>query len=307
MELHDDDKPVGRLLTRREMLALLGSAGAAAFAATAFKPLQFSQVGTATPEATEVLPTCVVRPERTEGPYFVDEMLNRSDIRIEPSDESIKEGIPLRLKFNVSDVSNNTCSPLEGAQIDIWNCDAVGVYSDIEEAGFNTVGQKWLRGYQLTDENGVAEFTTIYPGWYAGRTIHVHFKIRTAPGSEDDYEFTSQFFFPDDLTDEILKQEPYSEHSGERDTRNDNDMHYADVGDQLLLDLVEDDDGYSATFDIGLDLTDTETGASDSFQLQSGGGGNPGGGQPPNGTPPADGFPGNSTNTPSASATPTPA
>lgn len=284
MELHDDDKPVGRVMTRRELLTMLGGAGAAILVTTGFKNLNLVQASsTATPTA---LPTCVVRPERTEGPYFVDEMLNRSDIRIEPSDGSIKDGIPLKLKFNVSDISNKSCTPIKNAQIDIWNCDAIGVYSDVTDASFQTVGQKWLRGYQLTDENGVAEFTTIYPGWYSGRTVHIHFKIRTAPGTDSDYEFTSQFFFDDDLTDTIFKQQPYAAKTGERDTRNSNDMHYADVGDQLLLDLVETDEGYSATFDIGLDLADTETGASDSFSLQMGGGAPPAGG-PPQGTRPA--------------------
>lgn len=279
----NDDKPVGRVLSRRELLTMLGSTGAAILVATGFKNLSLSEA-TATPAAT-ALPTCVVRPERTEGPYFVDEMLNRSDIRIEPSDGSIKDGIPLKLKFNVSDVSNKTCVPLKGAQIDIWNCDALGVYSDVTDASFDTVGQKWLRGYQVTDENGAAEFTTIYPGWYSGRTVHIHFKIRTAPGRDDDYEFTSQLFFDDALTDQVYKEQPYASKTGERDTRNATDMHYADVGDQLLLDLVKEDAGYTASFDIGLDLTDTEAGASDAFRMQMGGGA--AGGAPPQGTRPA--------------------
>ncbi|MCA0455442.1 MAG: intradiol ring-cleavage dioxygenase [Chloroflexi bacterium] len=293
----DDDKPVGRVMTRREVLTLFGGAGAAFFIGTGFKNLRIGQSTTATPTATV---GCVVKPEVTEGPYFVDEMLNRSDIRIEPTDGSIKEGIPLRIKFNVSDVSANACSPIEGAQIDIWNCDAVGVYSGVTDTGFDTVGQSWLRGYQVTDENGVAEFTTIYPGWYSGRAVHVHFKIRTEPESDSGYEFTSQFFFDDELSDEIFKQEPYSAVTGERDTRNDTDIHYADVGDQLLLALVEDEDGgYSATFDIGLDLTDEEVGASDSFSM--GGGGGMGGGSAPGGTRPAGGPPGSTTATPTTS------
>jgi protocatechuate 3,4-dioxygenase beta subunit len=116
-------------------------------------------------------------------PYFVDNQLNRSDIRIDPSDGSVKEGAPLRLAFQVSDVSANACSPLAGAQVDVWHCDALGVYSGVSDPGFDTSGQLWLRGYQVTDESGYCEFTTIYPGWYSGRAVHIHFKIRTDPYS----------------------------------------------------------------------------------------------------------------------------
>jgi hypothetical protein len=154
-EEHDDDKPIGRVLSRREMLAFLGGTGATALIVGAgFTRFSLAQVAnTATPTAAATgtaLPSCVVRPALTEGPYFVDDQLNRSDIRIEPSDDSVKEGLLLRLIFNVSDVSENTCAPLEGAQVDIWHCDADGAYSGVDDPGFDTSGQKWLRGYQLT-------------------------------------------------------------------------------------------------------------------------------------------------------------
>jgi protocatechuate 3,4-dioxygenase beta subunit len=167
MELHDDDKPVGRVLSRREVLSLLGGAGAVVIGGAGFTRLVLAQTGgtaTATPTVTgTAVPACVVRPALTEGPYFVDEQLNRSDIRIEPSDGSLKEGALLHLIFNVSDVSANACTPLEGAQVDIWHCDAIGAYSGVEDPGFDTSGQKWLRGYQVTDEFGVAEFTEKAP------------------------------------------------------------------------------------------------------------------------------------------------
>ena len=246
--------------------------------------------GTATPEATETaVPACIVRPAETEGPYFVDEMLNRSDIRIDPTDGSVKDGVPLRLKFRVSEIGTDTCTPLEGAQVDIWHCDALGVYSDVSDPGFNTKGQKWLRGYQVTDADGTAEFLTIYPGWYQGRTVHIHFKIRTDPASNSGYEFTSQLFFDDTLTDKIDTLEPYVT-KGVRTIRNEGDGIYLNGGDQLILDLVEEDDGYSATFDIGLDLSQPATQA-----------GFPGGGQPP-----SDGRPGNPPGAaPTRTATPT--
>jgi protocatechuate 3,4-dioxygenase beta subunit len=87
--------------------------------------------------------------------------------------------------------------------------------------GFNTEGQKWLRGYQVTDANGVAQFTTIYPGWYSGRAVHIHFKIRTSL-EDNGYEFTSQFFFGDSLSDQVFANAPYTS-KGQRDRLNDDD------------------------------------------------------------------------------------
>ena len=287
MELHDDDKPIGRVLSRREVLALLGGAGAALVVGTGFSKLNLLQQsdGTGTTISPTALPSCVVKPALTEGPYFVDEMLNRSDIRVEPSDDSIKEGTPLHLNFKVSDVSSNACAPLKGAQVDIWHCDALGRYSDVNDPGFDTSGQKWLRGYQVTDESGSAEFLTIYPGWYSGRTVHIHFKIRTDPESDSGYEFTSQLFFDDALTDIVHAQDPYAA-KGYRDTLNADDNIFQGSESLLTLDVqpVEDDteDGaYTATFDIGLDLSQPST-------SQSGAGFGPGGPgrTPPNGAPP---------------------
>ncbi|MEP7291054.1 MAG: intradiol ring-cleavage dioxygenase [Chloroflexota bacterium] len=271
MELHDDDQPIGRVLSRREILALLGGAGAAMIVGTGFTKLTFGQVATATPTAM-ALPSCVVRPALTEGPYFVDHMLNRSDIRV-LSDGSLKQGVPLRLKFNVSDVSADTCDPLEGAQVDVWHCDALGVYSGVNDPGFDTSDENWLRGYQATDAYGNAEFVTVYPGWYSGRTVHIHFKIRTEPEAEAGYEFTSQLFFDEALTDAVYTQQPYAS-KGERNTYNEDDGIFQGSEGLLTLDVSEDEDGgYSATFTIGLDL-------SEPAPTEAGGAGGPGGGRP---------------------------
>lgn len=277
---HDDDVPVGRVLSRREVLALLGAGGAAIVAGTGFTRLNLSQISaTATPAAASTaLPSCVVRPALTEGPYFVDEQLNRSDIRIEPSDESIKEGALLNLIFRVSEVSANACTPLTGAQVDIWHCDAAGAYSGVSDPGFDTAGQKWLRGYQVTDEYGTAEFVTIYPGWYSGRAVHIHFKIRTEPDSDAGYEFTSQLFFDEDLTDGVHAQAPYAS-KGYRDTLNTVDGIFQNSDGLLTLEIVETDEGYTATFDIGLDLSQPLSEAA-----IGSGGRPPGGGRP--GSPP---------------------
>ncbi len=293
MELHDDDKPIGRVLTRREVLTLLGGAGAAFFVGTGFKNLRIGQTPTATPIDTS-LPSCVVKPAKTEGPYFVDEMLNRSDIRIEPSDGSIKEGALLQLIFQVMQVDGDTCAPLEGAQVDIWHCDVLGIYSDVNDRFGNTVGQKWLRGYQVTDKTGKAAFTTIYPGWYPGRTVHIHFKIRTDPASDAGYEFTSQLFFDEVMSDAIYTEKPYS-NKGQRTTLNADDGIYTTDGEQLTLNVVENDDtsvgGYKATFYIALDLSQSaaETGMTGwSADARGGGpGGAPPSGTRPSGTPPS--------------------
>ena len=113
----------------------------------------------------------------TEGPYWVEEQLNRSDIRQDPSNGTTKAGTPLTLQINVYQSNTSGCVPVSNAMVDIWHCDAAGLYSD--EAANNTVGQKFLRGFQMTDSNGTVTFTTIYPGWYNGRAVHIHVRVRT--------------------------------------------------------------------------------------------------------------------------------
>jgi len=154
------------------------------------------------------------------------------------------------LTFNVSRIAANSCTSLVGATVDIWHCDAAGIYSDVSDAGFNTVGQKFLRGYQVTDANGLAQFTTIYPGWYSGRAVHIHFKIRTTTTAGQSYEFTSQLFFDDALSDQVFTQAPYAG-KGQRNTLNSNDGIYSA---DLLLAVAQTAQGYAATFTIGLSI-----------------------------------------------------
>jgi protocatechuate 3,4-dioxygenase beta subunit len=281
--MENDDKPIGQILSRRDALKLLG-VGSAAFLAACAAPEATSTLvptvgSTQVSSGMSTALDCVVRPELTIGPYFVDDQLNRSDIRSEPSDNSVKEGVPLTLNIMVASVGDNSCTPIEGAQVDVWHCDANGQYSGVSDQGFDTTGQKFLRGYQLTDANGAIQFQTIYPGWYSGRAVHIHFTIRTKGADSQDYQFTSQFFFDDTLTDQVHALEPYVS-KGQRDTRNATDNIFNGGGDQLLLNLEGDTtNGYTTTFNVGLDLTDTEVGASD---INSGGGpGGPGGAPPP--------------------------
>jgi protocatechuate 3,4-dioxygenase beta subunit len=254
--------PKIRYLTRREMLSLMGSTAAAVALAgcgggeqSGTEEQTSASTAETTGPATETASTtCVVRPEQTEGPYYVDTGLDRSDIREE------REGVPLELTFNVSRVDEgdvSACGPLAGAVVDVWHCDALGKYSGVEDnaAGdFDTRGETFLRGYQVTDENGTARFTTIYPGWYQGRAVHIHFTIRDSPQSQQGYEFTSQLYFDDALTDQVQSQGPYAE-KGPRDLRNSEDGIFRGGGDELLLDLTPNGEGYAATFDIALDTT----------------------------------------------------
>ena len=290
---HDDDRPIGRILSRREVLALLGLTGAsamvaacrpapAATSAAAGTPAAVLPTVTPTPAmsaeratvaaigespaaqatiaadvaAAEALnaagaaPACVARPEMTEGPYFVDVQLNRSDIRSDANTGVVKQGVPLQITFRISEIGADACTPLAGALVDVWHCDAQGAYSAVTDRSFNTVGENWLRGYQVTDAGGTATFRTIYPGWYPGRTVHIHFKVRTAPDAPQGHEFTSQLFFDDALSDQVLAEPPYN--VGGNRTRNNQDRIYSDL---LLLTMTPVAEGYAATFDLGLDLS----------------------------------------------------
>ena len=210
-------------LSRRKALALF-RAVAAAMLAIGCTPRKSNSVQASSVDVPllaanlTALPACIVSPEQTEGPYFVDEKLNRSDIRVNPGDGSVKEGVPLQLTLRVFQVGSTGCTPLSGAIVDIWHCDALGVYSDVADPRFNTVGSKFLRGYQVTDANGTVQFATIYPGWYQGRTVHIHFKVRMDGTSGQGYEFTSQLYFDDSISDRVEAQPPYAS-QGQRTTK----------------------------------------------------------------------------------------
>lgn len=240
-----EDESAGCLLSRREVVTLLGATGALWLMGGTLHPRRSA--------AAMPTPVCVVRPEQTEGPYFVDERLNRSDIRSDPADGRVRPGTPLTLTLAISRLGAGDCRPLAGAQVDIWHCDALGVYSDVRDPGFNTIGQKFLRGYRITDARGEAKFLTIYPGWYEGRTVHIHVKIRAAPQAGRSFEFTSQMYFDDGLSNRVYVDAPYAT-KGKRTARNQDDRIFRRGGDQLMLAPTATADGYVATFAIGLQL-----------------------------------------------------
>ena len=261
---HDDDS-VGRILTRREALAALGVGGGAlavgrwalGTGTDAGSIAQGRQIGS-------TLPACVVRPEQTEGPFFVDTGLERSDIRSDPSTGAVSEGAPLTLRFNVSQIAGGACTVLAGAMVDVWQCDAEGVYWGVEDDGAppGARDRQFLRGHQRTDGNGMARFTTIFPGWYRGRAVHVHFKVRTDVAGQP-YEFTSQIYFDEALIDQVHAQAPYAARGRRQTTNADDGTFRRDGGESLMVQVSEADAGYAAAFDIGLDLTDAEAGRPD--------------------------------------------
>src|SRR5512145_1130496 len=148
-------------LTRREMLGCVAAGAASLIVSQSVLDLA--------PARAAGADECVLTAALTEGPFFVDEKLNRSDIRTDPTTGAVSAGAPLALTFNVEHLVNGVCTPLSGAYLDVWHCDAGGVYSDVGSAS----GREFLRGYQVTDAKGVARFSTVYPGWYSGRPVHI--------------------------------------------------------------------------------------------------------------------------------------
>jgi protocatechuate 3,4-dioxygenase beta subunit len=163
----------------------------------------------------------------------------------------VRPGLPLALTVVVSRLANNTCAPLAGAQVDVWHCDHLGVYSDVRDPQFDTTGRKFLRGYQRTDAAGQARFSTVYPGWYEGRTVHIHFKVRSPADQRPGYEFTSQLYFDDAVSDRVFAEAPYAGRSGRR-TRNGGDGIYRRGGSQLLAPVEQAVDGLAAVFHVAL-------------------------------------------------------
>jgi protocatechuate 3,4-dioxygenase beta subunit len=192
-------------------------------------------------------PACRFTPEQTEGPFFLDTRLERSDIRSNHPGGSVKTGVPLMLNLRVQAVRNGRCTPLAGAIVDVWHCDAAGVYSGVD--GAKTT---FLRGYQTTNRQGRVRFQTIYPGWYPGRAVHIHFKVRSE-NKDGHHAFTSQLYFEGELNAKVHAQSPYAAHRGAA-TPNERDGLFRRGGRELMLHPQAAGRGYAASFDIGVDL-----------------------------------------------------
>ena len=195
--------------------------------------------------------------EGEEGPYFVDDSASgydRSNILSNLDGTETQAGLPLTLTLYVFDTSNS-CTVMEGVQVDIWHCNASGIYS--AESVESTVGQSWLRGYQISDSTGKVQFTTIIPGWYSGRTTHIHLRLRSTYDSTDDSgSNTMQLFFDQNLIDTLATSvSPYSS-EGTNPTTNASDRVYAqqEDGTTLLTLTGSNSAGYTASFNIYLPI-----------------------------------------------------
>lgn len=206
-----------------------------------------------------MLSTCAVRQlwaEQDEGPYYRDAQPHRRDI-VEDRD-----GVALQLGIRLAGDGD---TPLPGATVEVWHCDALGRYSGfpppdtsaaVTAAGTPRVqylsDQTFLRGAQQSDAAGMVEFHTIYPGWYPGRTVHIHVMVHAGEAT-----FTSQLYFPDELSDHVFARAPYARRAG-RDTTNDTDEILPTGGDAAVLDVTPDGDGHSGAICLVL-LTGNDT------------------------------------------------
>jgi protocatechuate 3,4-dioxygenase beta subunit len=221
-------------LTRRASLARLGGLVAAALGAGAWRSEESEGVGPAAVASGAV--TCVLAPEQTEGPYYV------AGDRIRRNITEGRPGTPLRLRLRV--VNASTCRPIRGAAVDIWHCDAGGLYSGFGDASDN---RTFMRGVQRTDARGYATFLTVYPGWYQGRTVHIHVKVHMG----GNVVHTGQLYFPDAVSDAVYRDGPYSARP-DRTTRNADDAIYRNGGSRSRLSLRRSGTGWLGAITMGV-------------------------------------------------------
>jgi protocatechuate 3,4-dioxygenase beta subunit len=201
-------------LNRRRALAWLGGLGLAAVLPGCADD---DPAASPTTSGTQGTADCVLMPELTEGPYYLDLDLVRRDIT------EGRPGVPFDLAVTVVDAES--CEPLEDAAVDVWHCDAEGVYSGVQGNSGT-----FLRGVQMTGADGVASFRTIFPGWYTGRAVHVHLKV--ALGTTDVH--TGQLFFDEATLAAAYESDPYAGRGGP-DTSNDADGIYGESGGTTLV------------------------------------------------------------------------
>jgi protocatechuate 3,4-dioxygenase beta subunit len=234
---------MNRRLNRRQALAGFGTVSlGAVLAACGADSDDDAPAPTAHGEFDDAA-TCEQTAELTEGPYYFDADAIRSDIREDRPGATLKLGIRVR--------SAGECAPIKDAVVDIWHCDAGGIYSGFEAQSTGGGGgssrsddERYLRGTQVTNAEGIAEFTTIYPGWYRGRTVHIHAKVHLDKATV----LTTQLFFDEAVNEKVFARTPYSTHTG-RDMLNDQDGIFDS---SLVMTVTEDGDGYRGlmTFDV---------------------------------------------------------
>ena len=219
------------------------------------------QTADSTPEATNPvgLVDCVQTPSQTEGPYYFDTGELRRDIT---------EGLPgTPLLVSLRFVKAGSCEPIAGATIDIWHTDVSGVYSGYPDQSEDTTGETFLRGKQVTDADGVAEFETIYPGWYPTRAVHIHFMAYT----DEEHLVTSQFYFPDAVSEAVYQTEPYAVRGPHPVTNEDDGIFPGDSVDSSLIGQVtENGEGYMISLTVGVTPGSLPT-ANERFPVRRGG------------------------------------
>ena len=222
-------------LTRRGSLVRLGGLLATAVGAAGLKIETSEGAGPAAVASGDV--TCVLTPEQTEGPYYIaNEALRRNITDGRP-------GTPLVLRAFV--VNASTCKPIKGAAVDIWHADAGGVYSGFGQGAAN---RTFMRGIQRTNAKGLALFRTVYPGWYQGRTVHIHVKVHLG----GNVLHTGQLYFPDTVTDAVYRKAPYTSRPN-RDVRNAADSIYRNGGKRSQVSVTKNSAGvYVASIVMGV-------------------------------------------------------
>jgi protocatechuate 3,4-dioxygenase beta subunit len=222
------------LFTRRGSLLRLAGLLAGALGTGAWRAGSSAGAG---PEAVASgAVSCVLTPEQTEGPYYIANEKVRRNIT------DGRPGTPLTLRLRVLDAS--TCRPIKGAAVDIWHADAAGVYSGFGEGA---ASRTFMRGVQRTDARGLALFRTVYPGWYQGRTVHIHVKVHVG----GNVVHTGQLYFSDKVTDAVYAKTPYSSRPG-RDVRNASDSVFRNGGKRSLLSLRRSGAGYAGSIAMGV-------------------------------------------------------
>jgi protocatechuate 3,4-dioxygenase beta subunit len=179
---------------------------------------------------------CVLTPELTEGPYYIAGEKLRRDIR------DGHPGTLLTLRLTVLNAA--TCKPVKGAAVDIWHADAAGVYSGF---GAGSASRTFMRGIQRTDKNGLAVFTTVYPGWYQGRAVHIHVKVHV----RGNVVHTGQLFFSDAMTEKVYEAAPYASR-GNPDVTNANDSIFVNGGRRSLVAVKKSGAGYVGSIAMGV-------------------------------------------------------
>ena len=252
-------------LSRRQVILGLGAAGTGA----ALTPLisEKPEVAAITPKPH---PTCTVFSEQTEGPFYFETKFIRQDIT------EGHEGTILHLKLKLVDAES--CQPLQDAVVDIWSCDARGVYSGYEsvmtqggkfksQQGDRRDSEKhanderprfhqepnnektFMRGAQVSDASGEVSFKTLYPGWYPGRATHIHIKVYL----DNNEVFTSQMYFPDEINDEVHASGVYTEMEKEgRRLQNGDDGIFRRSNNSPMVELTEVEDGFVGTLTFGI-------------------------------------------------------